>query len=81
MATQLRRNAHHFSDALVKDKAVMEQLETKVESNFDAVLREGKRLFEQAKKGSSTTWITWGIILTVVVIFAFMVLLIRATRW
>ena len=80
MAVQLKRNALHFSDSLVKDKAIVEEAQQKVESNFDIMQKERIRLRDHRVKSRSTTWMVVAIILTAVVLFAFMVILIRLTR-
>ncbi|PFH53673.1 hypothetical protein AMATHDRAFT_910 [Amanita thiersii Skay4041] len=80
MAVQLKRNALHFSDSLVKDKAVVEDAQQKVESNFDVMQKERIRLRDHRGKSTSTTCLVVAIILVVVLLFALMVVLIRLTR-
>ncbi|KIL64321.1 hypothetical protein M378DRAFT_78470 [Amanita muscaria Koide BX008] len=80
MAVQLKRNALHFSDSLVKDKAIVEEAQQKLESNFDVMQKERIRLRDHRAKSSSTTWMVVAIILAAMLLFAFMVILIRLTR-
>ncbi|PBK61545.1 hypothetical protein ARMSODRAFT_981500 [Armillaria solidipes] len=40
MATQLKRNALHFSDSLSADKAIVEKAQQKIESNFNFMRKE-----------------------------------------
>ncbi|KAF8339279.1 membrane fusion protein Use1-domain-containing protein [Amanita rubescens] len=80
MAVQLKRNALHFSETLEKDKAIVEEAQQKVESNFDVMKTERIRLRDHRGKSGSTTCLVVAIILAVVLLFVMMVLLIRLTR-
>ncbi|KAK0433066.1 hypothetical protein EV421DRAFT_2023647 [Armillaria borealis] len=42
MATQLKCNALHFSDSLSADKAIVEEAQQKIESNFNFMRKERK---------------------------------------
>jgi len=64
MATQLKRNALHFSNSLEKDKAVVLESQEKLERNYDVMTKERKRLRDHHSKSWGTTWIT---ILSIVV--------------
>ncbi|KAL0957063.1 hypothetical protein HGRIS_003161 [Hohenbuehelia grisea] len=55
MATQLRRNAVHFSETLAKDQALVKEAEEKLEGNFDVMKRERVRLRDHSGKSGSTT--------------------------
>ncbi|KAG0707032.1 hypothetical protein DFH29DRAFT_845092 [Suillus ampliporus] len=77
MATQLRRNATHFSDSLVKDKSVVETMQEKLEGNFDFMKKERIRLRDFRGKSGSTTCLVIMSILVVLVAFMLMVLVIR----
>lgn len=79
MATQLRRNATHFSESLVKDKSVVEAMQEKLESNFDFMKKERIRLRDFRGKSGSTTCLVIMSILVVLVAFMLMVLVIRVT--
>ncbi|KAF8634271.1 hypothetical protein AX17_004228 [Amanita inopinata Kibby_2008] len=80
MAVQLKRNALHFSDSLVKDKAIVEDTQEKLESNFDIMQKERVRLRDHRGKSGSTTCLVVAIVLVVGLLFALMVVMIRLTR-
>ena len=80
MATQLKRNAIHFSDALIKDQVVVEETQNKMESNFDGLHKERSRLRDYSGKGRGTTWLTIFSLIAVFVSFFFMFFIIRFTR-
>jgi hypothetical protein len=79
MATQLKRNAVHFSESLAKDQAVVEDTQQKLESNFDIMQKERVRLRDHRGKSTSTTCLVVLIVLTVVLLFVLMVSIIRFT--
>ena len=81
MATQLKRNAIHFSDTLAKDQAVVEETKLKLESNYDSTHRERTRLRDHSGKSRGTTWLTLFSIIAVLVSFFVMFFIIRLTRW
>ncbi|THH31402.1 hypothetical protein EUX98_g2792 [Antrodiella citrinella] len=58
MATQLKRNALHFSNTLEKDKAVVLESQEKIERNYDVMTKERIRLRDHHSKSWGTTWIT-----------------------
>lgn len=80
MATQLKRNAIHFSDTLVRDQAVVEEANLKMESNYDSMLKERTRLRDHSGKSRGTTWLTLFSIIAVFVSFLIMFFIIRLTR-
>ncbi|KAK0213157.1 membrane fusion protein Use1-domain-containing protein [Desarmillaria ectypa] len=80
MATQLKRNALHFSDSLSADKALVEEAQQKIESNFDVMKKERVRLRDHRGKSGSTTCLVIMSVIVVTVLFIFMVMLIRLTR-
>jgi len=80
MATQLKRNAIHFSDTLAKDQAVVEEANLKLESNYDSMQKEQTRLRDHSGKSRSTTWLTLFSIIAVFVSFFIMFFIIRLTR-
>ena len=80
MATQLKRNAIHFSDTLAKDQAVVEEAQLKLGSNYDSMHRERTRLRDHSGKSRSTTWLTLFSITAVFVSFFIMFFIIRFTR-
>ena len=80
MATQLKRNAIHFSDSLAKDQAVVAEAEQKLEGNYEIMERERIRLRDHSGKSRGTTCLVIVILLAVVLLFALMVVLIRFSR-
>ncbi|KAH9858986.1 hypothetical protein C2E23DRAFT_800851 [Lenzites betulinus] len=79
MATQLKRNALHFSDALEKDKAVVEDAQEKLERNHDVMSKERVRLRDHHSKSWGTTWITLLSIVVALIAFILTFLVIRFT--
>ncbi|KAF9241810.1 hypothetical protein BU15DRAFT_73153 [Melanogaster broomeanus] len=79
MATQLRRNATHFSESLQKDKTVVEAMQEKLEGNFDFMKRERIRLRDFRGKSGGTTCLVIMSILIVLIAFMLMVFVIRVT--
>ncbi|KAF9444861.1 hypothetical protein P691DRAFT_735883 [Macrolepiota fuliginosa MF-IS2] len=80
MATQLKLNTLHFSDSLVKDKAVIEETQEKLEDNFGTMLAERFRLRDFRGKSGSTTWMVVGVVVAVLLLFVIMVGVIRFSR-
>lgn len=79
MATQLKRNALHFSESLAKDQAVVEDAQVKLEGNYDVMKKERLRVRDLRGKTGGTTCLVIMSVVAVLVAFLFMVLLIRAT--
>lgn len=77
MATQLKLNAMHFSNALSADKTLVESAGEKIEANYDVLQKEGSRLRARTWKSRGQTCFVMASLLAVVIAFAFMVLLIR----
>jgi SNARE protein 1 len=77
MATQLKRNAMHFSDSLANDKAVVDETHEKLEGNFGVMLKERIRLRDFRGTSGSTTCMIFGIVIAVLVLFMAMVSVIR----
>ncbi|KAF5348155.1 hypothetical protein D9756_010771 [Leucocoprinus leucothites] len=80
MATQLKRNAQHFSDSLEKDKAVVEETQEKLEGNFATMVKERFRLRDFRVKSRKSTCLVMGIVLMVIMLFVIMVGAIRFSR-
>ncbi|KAL1742506.1 hypothetical protein HDZ31DRAFT_43094 [Schizophyllum fasciatum] len=80
MSAQLRRNALHFQEALVKDKAVVEAAGEKVESNLGVLTSTRLKLRDHRGKSGSTTWLVVACIVVTLILFVMMVALIRLTR-
>ncbi|KAJ8489547.1 hypothetical protein ONZ51_g2853 [Trametes cubensis] len=79
MATQLKRNAVHFADALEKDKAVVLETQEKLERNHDVMSKERVRLRDHRSKSWGTTWITILSIVVVLIGFLLTFFVIRIT--
>jgi len=79
MAAQLKRNAHHFSETLARDQAVVEEVQQKLEGNFGVMQKERVRLRDHGGKSGSTTCLVLAIIAAVVVLFVLMIVIIRIT--
>jgi hypothetical protein len=79
MATQLKRNAVHFADLLEKDKAVTENLQEKMEGNFDIMQAVRVRVRDARGKTWSTTWVMIVGLVGVLIAFVLMAILIRLT--
>ena len=79
MAVQLKRNATHFSESLVKDQAVVEEAKAKIEGNFDTMQTQRVRLRDRRGKSGSTTCLVLLSILVVIISFVVMFLVIRVT--
>jgi hypothetical protein len=79
MATQLRRNATHFSQSLEKDKSVVEAMQEKVEGNFEFMKQARIRLRDFRGKSGGTTCLVIMSVIVVLIAFMLMVFLIRLT--
>ncbi|KAI0633503.1 hypothetical protein C8Q77DRAFT_1157708 [Trametes polyzona] len=79
MATQLKRNAVHFADALDKDKAVVLEAQEKLERNHDVMSKERVRLRDHHSKSWGTTWITMLSIVVALIGFLLTFFVIRFT--
>ncbi|KAH7888945.1 hypothetical protein F5I97DRAFT_1856850 [Phlebopus sp. FC_14] len=79
MATQLRRNATHFSESLEKDKSVVETMQEKLEGNFEFMKKERIRLRDFRGKSGGTTCLVIMSIIVVLIAFIVMVFVIRVT--
>lgn len=79
MAVQMRKNAEHFSERLVEDKAVIEETQTKLESNASVMGTERIRLRDHRGKSGSTTCFIVAAVVGVTIVFMFMIFLIRLT--
>ncbi|KAF8208302.1 hypothetical protein K438DRAFT_1813780 [Mycena galopus ATCC 62051] len=77
MAAQLKRNAMHFNELLVKDQEVLEETDKKLEGNFGYMQTTQERTKKLNAKSWSSTWIRMLIICVVVFVFMFMVFFMR----
>lgn len=82
MATQLKRNAQHFSASLEKDKAVIEETQEKMEGNLGLMMKEKIRLRDFRARSKGSLWMVMAIVVVVLVLFVVMVGVIRFSgRW
>jgi hypothetical protein len=79
MATQLKRNAQHFSSSLAKDQIVVDETKEKLESNYDVMHKEQVRLKQHRKGSWWTTGLSIGSLLTVALVFVIVLFIIRVT--
>lgn len=79
MATQLKKNAIHFSESLAQDQAVVTEAQEKLEGNHDIMKKERLRVRDLRGKTGSTTCLVITSVIAVFIAFVFMVLVIRAT--
>ncbi|KAH9932510.1 uncharacterized protein B0H18DRAFT_985979 [Fomitopsis serialis] len=79
MATQLKRNALHFSDALEKDKDLVQETQGKLEHNYDVMSKERVRVRDHHSKSWGTTWLVMLSLLVALVGFILTFLVIRIT--
>lgn len=79
MATQLKRNAQHFSDSLDKDKTLVQSAAEVLEKNYDTMTKERVRLRDHRGKSFGTTWMVFGALLMVSVAWVVMFFVIRVT--
>jgi hypothetical protein len=79
MATQLKRNAMHFSDSLGKDEAVLSGAQEKLERNFDVMKAERTKLRDHRGKSRWTTCLVTTSVVVVLMTFVLMLFVIRLT--
>lgn len=79
MAKQLKINSLHFTEALARDRIVIEGAEGKLQGNLTRIQTERGRLKLHSLKSGSTTWIVMAAIITVIVAWIVMFLIIRIT--
>jgi len=79
MASQLKRNAIHFSENLSKDKGIVDEAAEKLETNYVRMKEERLRLRDHRAKSGSTTCMVMGAVIAVVVAWILTFLVIRIT--
>ncbi|TFY57473.1 hypothetical protein EVJ58_g6997 [Rhodofomes roseus] len=79
MATQLKRNAQHFSNTLEKDKALVQETQEKLERNHDVMSRERVRVRDHHSKSWGTTWLVMLSMVVALVGFILTFFVIRLT--
>lgn len=79
MASQLKKNVHHFNKLLADDQAILLANQTKLELNSDTMTKEGGRLTQVSLKNRSMTWFTIAAVCAVAVSWILMFIIIRLT--
>ncbi|KAF8320707.1 hypothetical protein DL93DRAFT_2073353 [Clavulina sp. PMI_390] len=79
MATQLKMNSLHFTEALARDRAVMEGAEEKLGVNLGRMKTERKSLGIVGATRGGTTWLLLFALIVVGIAWVFMFLIIRLT--
>ncbi|CAH7689398.1 hypothetical protein PPACK8108_LOCUS24471 [Phakopsora pachyrhizi] len=79
MASQLKKNVHHFNKLLVEDQAIIQSNQTKLENNSTLMKTQGGKLSEISIRGRKTTWLTILAVLAVVLAWIMMFIIIRLT--
>lgn len=79
MSHRLKLNAIHFSNSLEEEKGMMQRSEDTLESNLAATKESKGTLSKVSTKGRSTTCMTIGVIVAVILLFVWTLMLIRFT--
>jgi SNARE protein 1 len=79
MASRLKQNTLHFTDALARDRAVIEGAQEKLEGNLTGMTTQRTRLKAQGSKSGNTTWMVLAAIAVVMIAWILTFLLIRIT--
>jgi len=79
MARQLKQNAVHFSESLVKDQAVLNDTHEKIEQNMVTMKEERVRLRDHRGKTWNTTWLMLASVVGVLIAFVLTFMVIRIT--
>lgn len=79
MSKRLKLNAIHFSNSLENEKHLIQDSQDVLEKNLSTTKSNKKHLSTVSRKGRSTTCLTLGIILLVMIVFIWTYLLIRFT--
>jgi len=79
MASQLKKNVHHFNKLLAVDQTILLANQTKLELNSDTMTKEGGRLTQVSLKNRSMTWFTIAAVCAVAVSWILMFIIIRLT--
>ncbi|BEI82969.1 hypothetical protein CcaverHIS002_0308370 [Cutaneotrichosporon cavernicola] len=79
MSHRLKLNAIHFSNSLEEEKGMLQHSEDTLESNLTATKESKGTLSKVSTKGRSTTCMTIGVIIAVILLFVWTLMLIRFT--
>lgn len=79
MARQLKANAVHFSEAMAKDQAVLQEAEEKLTQNHDNLSKERTRLKDHSSNSRGTSCLVFLSIIIVIIGFFATFFIIRVT--
>ncbi|WVW84226.1 hypothetical protein I302_106256 [Kwoniella bestiolae CBS 10118] len=79
MSHRLKLNAVHFSNSLENEKNILENSQNTLENNLTVTKSSKKHLSSVSSKGRSTTCLTIGVVVLVMVMFIWTYMLIRFT--
>lgn len=79
MASALRSQSITFSEALERDRKLLESTDEHLAKNLDLMTRTRGRLGEYAHKARGMGWLTLGTIIVVVLIWVVMFVIIKLT--
>ncbi|OCF60885.1 hypothetical protein L486_00529 [Kwoniella mangroviensis CBS 10435] len=79
MSHRLKLNAVHFANSLENEKSIIENSQNTLENNLTVTKSTKKHLSSVSSKGRSTTCLTIGVVLLVMVMFIWTYMLIRFT--
>ncbi|WWC61954.1 uncharacterized protein I303_104540 [Kwoniella dejecticola CBS 10117] len=79
MSHRLKLNAVQFSTAMENEKSILENSQNTLENNLSATKSSKKHLSTVTSKGRSTTCLTLGVVILVIVLFVWTYMLIRFT--
>ncbi|WWC69975.1 uncharacterized protein I206_103919 [Kwoniella pini CBS 10737] len=79
MSHRLKLNAVQFSNALENEKSILEDSQNTLENNLTATKSSKNHLSTVSSKGRSTTCLTLGVVILVMVLFVWTYMLIRFT--
>ncbi len=79
MSRQLKLNALHLSSSLAKEQDALTNATEKLDNNLQVMTKERVRLRDHSGKSSSTTWLIFGAIISVVIAWVLLFFVIRLT--
>lgn len=79
MSHRLKLNAVHFSNSLEEEKIMLQTSQDVLEKNLESTKSSKGTLSKVNTKGRSTTCMTIGVVVVVIVLFAWTLMLIRFT--
>ncbi|GMK53623.1 hypothetical protein CspeluHIS016_0102090 [Cutaneotrichosporon spelunceum] len=79
MSHRLKLNAIHFSKSLEEEKGMLQHAEDTLDTNLEATKKNKGTLSNVSTKGRSTTCMTIGVVIFVILVFMWTLMLIRFT--